>query len=162
MKRGLAATLVSAASGAVCAGKETCPCFTAEEYDKIFEADPQFGCHFTGDGYEDVETISLGAAYVWPAQNLLGVVQAAVTVRLVNGNYVEGGVCAVVGNQNHSSLQNIEVRDYGDGFYSPEAFQDCVDIMKRKCESVCSALETIHEERFGCGRMLIPGGLALN
>lgn len=165
MKRALGTTtLVSVASGAVCAPhrEDACPCFTAAEYDKIFESNPQFGCHFTGDDYQDIETISLGVAYVWPhyqveQQAALGVVQAAVTVREINGNHVEGGVCAVVGGQNDdSSIKNIEVRDYGDGSFSPEAFQDCVDIMRAKCQSVCNSLENIHEDRYGCGRMLFP------
>lgn len=156
MKRSLATTLITVASGAICAGNETCPCFTAQEYDKIFEANPQFGCHFTGDEYEDLETISLGVAYIWPEEQSLGVLQAAVSVKEVDGNYVEGGVCAVVGSQQHLSIRNIEVRDYGDGLFSPEAFQDCVNIMKAKCESVCNSLETVHQDRYGCGRMLFP------
>lgn len=162
MKRSLATAFVSVASGAVCAGKETCPCFTAAEYDKIFEANPQFGCHFTGDEYEDWETISHGVAYLWPEEQLLGVVQSAVTVREVNGSYVHGGVCAVAGNHRHLSIKNVEVRDYGDGMFSPAAFQDCVDIMKAKCETVCNALETVHGDRHGCGRMLFSSSKATN
>lgn len=162
MKRSLAAALVSGVSGAVCARKETCPCFSAAEYDKIFEANPQFGCHFTGDEYEDVETISHGVAYLWPEEQSLGVVQSAVTVREVNGSYVHGGACAVAGNHRHASIQNVEVRDYGDGMFSPEAFQDCVNIMKAKCETVCYSLETVHEDRYGCGRMLFPTSKAKN
>ena len=124
MKRSLATTLVSSvASAAVCAGKskESCPCFTAQEYDKIFAANPQFGCHFTGEEYQDLETISLGVAYVWPEEQALGVLQAAVTVKEINGNYVEGGVCAVAGNKINLSIKtklsgvSIEIKYHSEG-----------------------------------------------
>jgi hypothetical protein len=141
-----------AVSSSAAAAQEHCPCFTREQYDQIFSTYPDFGCHFTRDDHTDVETISSGIAYLWAGHLPIAVFHASVSVANVDGHHVEGGLCSVGANGTHGlDLENKEIKDYGDGFLSPDAFEDCVSIMRSLCEHRCDSLHSIGEGRAGCG-----------
>ena len=156
MRRAMKRTLNAAfaVTTAALSSQESCPCFTSEQYDKIFSSYPDFGCHFTGDSHNDVETLSSGIAYLWLGHLPIAVFQASVTVEDKDGNHVEGGICSV-GAMGTADIQveNTEIADYGDGLLSPDAFEDCVHIMRSKCEARCDSLHTFDGGREGCGHL---------
>ena len=154
MKRTFATLL---AVSAVALAEDSCPCFTAEEYGKIFDVYPHHGCVFNVKE-DDPETVSMAMAYIWETHHKpIGVVQSSVSIENINKVPVEGGVCGVGSMKVDSSfpLENTNVQDYGDGLYAPQAFQKCADIMQAKCEEVCGdRLKSFGEEgRKGCGRL---------
>lgn len=144
-----------AVSSSANVGHESCPCFTLQQYDDIFGSYPDFGCHFTGDDHNDIETLSSGIAYLWAGPMPIAIFQAAVTVGEVEGHHVEGGACSIgsMGMPGDLQLDNTDISDYGDGFLSPEAFEDCVHIMRQKCEARCDSLHNLDEGRQGCGHL---------
>ena len=121
----------------------------------MFASNPSFGCHYTAPNQHDSEIISSGTAYLYDGSspNLVAVIQAAVTVEDIGTVPIEGGVCGVGGNLGNLPIKHQQVSDYGDGFLSPEAFQDCVDIIQSKCEALCPTGSVVDERRLGCGTM---------
>ena len=76
-------------------------------------------------------------------------------VEEIDGTFVEGGLCGVGGTLPEGlSLSTEHAMDYGQGTYTPEAFQDCVDIMQMACHSACDdGLLDLPDNRAGCGSM---------
>ena len=154
MKRSLTPLFAAAAVAATTVSADSCPCFTAEQYDAIIATFPgQSGCHFDVSPNE----VNLGSSvsYIFSGGRSVAVIQAAVTVEDMDGSFVEGGICGVGGALPAGlTLLNKDAVDYGEGNLTPEAFQDCVDIMQAKCHSTCGAgLVDLADNRAGCGQM---------
>eukprot|EP00977_Amphora_coffeiformis_P024596 scaffold16355_cov170-Amphora_coffeaeformis.AAC.8 len=155
MKRSLTSFFAAGAVAATTVSADSCPCFTAAQYDAILAAFPgQSGCHFAVTPTD--ETLGSSIAYLFSGDHTIAVVQAAVTVEDMDGTLVEGGICGIGGSLPTAlSVLNQEAFDYGQGDLTPEAFQDCVDIMQAKCHSTCAAtgLIDLEDNQAGCGQM---------
>ena len=152
MRRTIATLLSFSVVGAA---KDSCPCFTAEQYDAMFASNPEFGCHYTSPDQYDPEIVRSGTVYLYDGLSVspVAVIQAAVTVEDIATIPIEGGICGVGGHLDISLFKRKQVSDYGEGFISPEAFHDCLDIIQAKCVSMCPQDSIIDERRLGCGRM---------
>ena len=148
MKRTIATTILSFSAMAL--AQESCPCFTAQEYDRIVAQYPKIGCQVAA---KDSETIGMAVSYLWDGRQPVGVVQAGVTVEQLEGHDVLGGFCGI-GAKKDFPVENNDVKDYGDSEHSPEAFQACVNIVQAKCDSLCkSSFVDLGDNRRGCGHL---------
>lgn len=150
MKRTIAAVL--AFSTMALAQQDSCPCFSAHEYEDIVKTYPQIGCQFSETKANDPETISMAVTYLWHHQARVGVIQAGVTVEQLDGHNVLGGLCGI-GSRKKFPVKSVDVKDYGDNEHSPEAFQACYDIMIAKCKDHCDSFVKLGEGRTGCGHL---------
>ena len=158
MKRSLTSLLTAGAVAVSTVAADSCPCFTAAQYDAIVAAFPgRSGCHFAITPND--ETVGSAVAYLFSKHDdsvVAVVAQAAVTVEDVDGALVEGGICGIGGSLPKGlSILNEGAVDYGHGILTPEAFQDCVDIMQAKCHSTCAinGLLDLADNEAGCGTL---------
>ena len=150
MKRTIAAIL--AFSTVALAQEESCPYFTAHEYEAVIKEYPLIGCQFSETNANDPETISMAVTYLWHNQAQVGVIQAGVTVEQLDGHDVLGGLCGV-GSIKKFPLKNVNVKDYGENEHDPEAFQACYDIMIARCKDHCNPIVDLGKGRMGCGHL---------
>ena len=168
------ATTMAAAT--VGARSTSCPCFTAEQYETILEAHPARGCVYLEDS--TASTIGMAMTYLYPPGEAMVLVSAKVSFEedgaAGTAAWKEGGSCGIGGQRSsieYHSEQQQQQEAYGEQgatMWSPEAFQDCVDIMQAACQRTCadedskqSSSLSLPENHAGCGHLPLSSLLSI-